>query len=231
MPIFMNPFHKADVHDFDGVFVPLADSQRHQSVAAEYDEKKDAERTNSNEEKKLDSPSSRQPGYGSLTVEGLRSEIELDLQVHGHNTPYDRKSALINKAIQDIGMGRYQWSLFALCGFGWLADNMWLQAVALTLPGLSDEFGPSENQVRYTTCATFVGLCIGASFWGIASDVIGRRLAFNATLLIAGIFGLAIGGGPSWVGVSGLYAALGVGVGGNVSFCSDSVVTRKAQIG
>lgn len=34
---------------------------------------------------------------------------------------------MINKAIQDIGMGRYNWELFVLCGFGWFADNLWLQ--------------------------------------------------------------------------------------------------------
>ncbi len=78
------------------------------------------------------------------------------------------------------------------------------------------EFGPSSTQVRYTTTATFLGLCIGASFWGIASDLIGRRLAFNVTLFLAGVFGLAVGGGNSWIGTSGLYAALGVGVGGNL---------------
>ena len=33
------------------------------------------------------------------------------------------KSKIINKAIQDIGMGWYQYQLFALCGFGWLADK------------------------------------------------------------------------------------------------------------
>lgn len=33
------------------------------------------------------------------------------------------KSKLINKAIQDIGMGRYNWQLFFLCGFGWFADK------------------------------------------------------------------------------------------------------------
>jgi hypothetical protein len=33
------------------------------------------------------------------------------------------KSKIINKAMQDIGMGRYQWELFALCGFGWVADK------------------------------------------------------------------------------------------------------------
>ena len=87
--------------------------------------------------------------------------------------------------------------------------------------------------MRFSTCALFLGLCIGASFWGVASDVIGRRPAFNLTLLISGIFGLASGGGPNWVGyvslcifwqtigliefsTSALYACLGLGVGGNL---------------
>lgn len=33
------------------------------------------------------------------------------------------KSKVINIAIQDMGMGRYQWELFGLCGFGWLAGQ------------------------------------------------------------------------------------------------------------
>lgn len=33
------------------------------------------------------------------------------------------KSMLVNKAVQDIGMGRYNWQLFVLCGFGWFADK------------------------------------------------------------------------------------------------------------
>jgi MFS family permease len=43
-----------------------------------------------------------------------------------------------------------------------------------------------------------VGLCVGASFWGIGSDIMGRRLAFNLTLLIASVFGIAAGAAPSW---------------------------------
>ena len=39
----------------------------------------------------------------------------------------------------------------------------------------------------------------------------GRRLAFNTTLFLAGVFGLAVGGGPSWVGTCGLYAACKLG--------------------
>lgn len=88
--------------------------------------------------------------------------------------------------------------------------------MALTLTPIATEFGISSTSVRYTTCALFIGLCIGASFWGIASDVIGRRLAFNATLFLAGVFGLAVGGAPTWIGASALYACLGLGVGGNL---------------
>ncbi|EQL30878.1 hypothetical protein, variant 2 [Blastomyces dermatitidis ATCC 26199] len=126
------------------------------------------------------------------------------------------KSKVINLAVQDIGMGKYQWQLFVLCGFGWLADNLWLQGVALTLPSLSVEFGIDESYVRFTTCSLFVGLCVGAVVWGTASDMIGRRLAFNLTLLITGVFGLASGGSPTWVGVCSMFACLGLGVGGNL---------------
>jgi MFS family permease len=151
-----------------------------------------------------------------LTVAALKAEIERDVAASDTDTPYDRKSKVINRALQDMGMGRYQWQLFALCGGGWMADNLWLQGVALTLPQLSAEFGVTETEVRYTTLALFLGLCIGASFWGTASDVVGRRLAFNFTLFIAGAFGLASGGGPNWIGTCALYACIGLGVGGNL---------------
>lgn len=61
----------------------------------------------------------------------------------------------------------------------------------------------------------------------VASDVIGRRLAFNATLFIAGVFGLAVGGGNTWIGTCALYSMLGVGVGGNlpvVFYSSQNVI-------
>lgn len=101
-----------------------------------------------------------------------------------------------------------------MCGLGWCADNIWLQGVALTLPSLSAEYGVSETTVRFTTLSLFLGLCLGASFWGTISDVIGRRPAFNMTLFITAVFGTAVGGTNSWLQACALYAALGCGVGG-----------------
>ncbi|EFX04075.1 sugar transporter [Grosmannia clavigera kw1407] len=154
------------------------------------------------------------------SIEGLRREVRSSPKDSPGSqttwTDYELKSKLINKAIQDIGMGRYNWELFCLCGFGWFADNLWMQGISLILPSLSAEFGIGEKTVRYTTSALFLGLCFGSFFWGIGSDVLGRRLAFNCTLLITSIFGTAAAYAPSWGSVCALVAALGFGVGGNL---------------
>ncbi|KAI9874212.1 MAG: hypothetical protein M1823_007738, partial [Watsoniomyces obsoletus] len=142
---FLNPFKKYDVDDFPSVLVPLAKAPRHPSVIAE--NKRRASRASN------DSAANAEKGEKSVdgseiadfTVEQLKAEVEEDIIASGHNSAYDRKSKVINKAIMDIGMGRYQWQLFCLCGFGWLADNLWLQGVAITLPSLSDEFGISQT--------------------------------------------------------------------------------------
>ncbi|GME26664.1 Membrane transporter [Neofusicoccum parvum] len=38
---------------------------------------------------------------------------------------YEAKARVLNAAIQEIGMGRYQWQLFIVVGFGWASDNLW----------------------------------------------------------------------------------------------------------
>jgi len=82
----------------------------------------------------------------------------------------------------------------------------------------------------FLSLASNVGLLVGAVFWGLGCDIWGRRYlrtllesfifhviprwSFNITLAIAGIFGLAAGGAPSFVALASLFAVIGVGVGG-----------------
>ncbi|KAK4555513.1 hypothetical protein LTR86_007265 [Recurvomyces mirabilis] len=212
----MNPLANHDASEFPGVLIPMAEARRHSTSSSEHSRKSVEHEVVDDVKGESSSGHSIPSSSPAFTIDSLRKEIEADLAAEGHTSAYDRKSQVINKAIQDIGMGRYQWQLFVLCGFGWMADNLWLQSVAITLPSLTAEFGVDSNNVRYTTMALFIGLCIGASFWGIASDIIGRRLAFNCTLLIAGIFGLAAAGAPNWTAVCALYACLGLGIGGNL---------------
>lgn len=40
-----------------------------------------------------------------------------------------------------MGMGRYQWFIFFLCGFGYFLDLCWAQAGGLVGPALQAELG------------------------------------------------------------------------------------------
>jgi len=56
-------------------------------------------------------------------------------------TLYEKKCVLINREMDANGMGRYQWWIWSLCGFGFLLDLMWAQAFGLVLSPLKQELG------------------------------------------------------------------------------------------
>lgn len=86
----------------------------------------------------------------------------------------------------------------------------------MILSSLQREFSVPSNKIGYTTTALYIGLCIGATVWGPSSDLIGRRIAFNISLGIVAVFGLAVGGAPSWIGAAAMFACIGTGLGGNI---------------
>ncbi|KAF2453403.1 major facilitator superfamily domain-containing protein [Lineolata rhizophorae] len=56
----------------------------------------------------------------------------------------------------------------------------------------------------------------GALFWGLGADIIGRKYAFNLSLLICSIFAIVAGSSPNWI-VLGLFVCLSAfGGGGNL---------------
>ncbi|KAK9417946.1 putative Major facilitator superfamily (MFS) profile domain-containing protein [Seiridium unicorne] len=214
------------VHDYVGVLVPLEEAHLHSHSArtgkCEFEEPRDEESEGLVNDEEADKDGDHGEGTGMLqmsaaeyTIEGLKREVRKG-ERGGASSDYELKSKLINKAIQDIGMGKYNWQLFVLCGFGWFADNLWMQGISLTLPSLSEEFGISEKRVRYTTSSVFVGLCIGSFFWGLGADILGRRVAFNLTLFITSIFGTWAAYASSWGWTCFLFACMGTGVGGNL---------------
>ena len=54
-------------------------------------------------------------------------------------TLYEKKCIVIDREINNLGMGRYQWCLWGLCGFGYLLDLLWAEAFGLVLTPLSQE--------------------------------------------------------------------------------------------
>ncbi|EIW74847.1 MFS general substrate transporter [Coniophora puteana RWD-64-598 SS2] len=130
-----------------------------------------------------------------------------------HDPVYHEKAKILNRAIQEIGMGRYQWYLFVVAGFGWFADSVWPLLSGLILTPVVNEF---KFTSPFLSLASNIGLLGGAVFWGLGCDIWGRRWSFNITLFIAGVFGLASGGSPNFITLAALIACVGLGVGGNM---------------
>jgi MFS family permease len=124
------------------------------------------------------------------------------------------KMHLINNAIDEIGMTGYQWKLFCLNGFGYAVDSLILLIQSIIATQAAYEFQPGFTNGM--TIAVYVGMLVGALFWGLSADVIGRKYAFNISLLLSSIFCIVAGSSPNWI-VLGLFVSLAAfGAGGNL---------------
>jgi MFS family permease len=88
-----------------------------------------------------------------------------------------------------------------------------MQAITIISPPVQVEF--SVDRIAFLTVAKYAGLVVGSTVWPMTADFIGRRLAFNITLLLSSVAGLIGAGSPNFVAVSVFCAFIGVGTGGN----------------
>lgn len=102
-----------------------------------------------------------------------RSDLAVGQTAHSDDpsmrgrTVYEKKAILVNKELASQGMGKYQWMIFFLCGFGYFLDLLWAQAFGLILASIQQEFGFSDGELGNLGTAFGAGLTGGAAFWGI----------------------------------------------------------------
>ncbi|CAN9232409.1 unnamed protein product [Alternaria alternata] len=120
----------------------------------------------------------QQDAYGETRSLGKDDILQLE-----HTDPVlNAKMHLVNNAIDE---------LFVLNGFGYAVDSLILLIQSVIAAQATLEFNPSyQNRL---TIAAYVGMLTGALFWGLSADIIGRKTAFNVSLLICSIFAIGIG--------------------------------------
>ena len=126
------------------------------------------------------------------------------------------RSMTVEEAIEQIGVGRFQHKLLAICGAGWAADAMEVIIVAFVLPAVIREWSLSTAQGGLIGTAIFVGMLLGAWFWGMLTDYIGRKAGFQLTVLIDSVFGFLSALSPGYYWLLVLRAITGFGVGGTL---------------
>ncbi|UBV45076.1 MFS transporter (plasmid) [Deinococcus taeanensis] len=109
----------------------------------------------------------------------------------------------VDAAINQLGLGAFQWRLLLICGLTWAADAMEVLLMGFALPGISASFGfpAGASQAKWLLSATFAGMFLGAWFWGWVADRLGRRTVFLTTVSLGVVFGLlgAFAPGLTWL--------------------------------
>lgn len=59
-------------------------------------------------------------------------------------------------------------------------------------------------------------MLLGALFWGLSADIIGRKFAFNTSLFICSVSCIVAGASPGWDSLAFFVACIGFGGGGNL---------------
>ncbi|KAK5658676.1 hypothetical protein OQA88_2072 [Cercophora sp. LCS_1] len=155
-----------------------------------------------------ESPMPRASEESSLNGEDILALQDLDPAMN-------RKMHLVNNAIDEIGWTPYHTKLFFLNGFGYGVDSLILLLQSVIAGPAFREFG-GVGYDKGLTVAVYVGMLVGALFWGLSADIIGRRFAFNVSLLICSISAIIAGGMPNWGSLGFFIALIGFGGGGNL---------------
>ncbi len=121
-----------------------------------------------------------------------------------------------DRALEQVGYGRFQRRLLWICGLGWAADAMEVMLISFALPAMGAEWSLGAPEKGLLATAIFVGMFAGALFWGRLADRLGRKGAFVATIAVDSVFGLASAFAPSFPAFLLLRALTGFGVGGTL---------------
>lgn len=107
-----------------------------------------------------------------------------------NDTILTQKMHLINNSLDQIGFTPYHLKLFFLNGMGYATDSQLTFIESNVRTYVNYQFG---YKFPVSNLMLFAGMLGGALFWGLSGDLIGRRLAFNLSLLTSAIFTIMAG--------------------------------------
>ena len=119
-------------------------------------------------------------------------------KMSGHQPVSHQESYTFSEAVEYIGFGRFHVILMILCGFGWFAQILELVIMSFVAPQIQQDFGLSPLEYGVLGSISFVGMAIGALFWGIISDKFGRWIGFTCTTAITFVFSLVSAFAPNY---------------------------------
>lgn len=97
----------------------------------------------------------------------------------------------MDEVVEEIGFGKFHWQLVFLCGVGYFAEITELVVVSFVAPSIQKQMNLSNFEYGLLGSSSFVGMAVGALFWGYVSDHYGRQISFSLTVWLT-FFGGAL---------------------------------------
>ncbi|XP_078105822.1 synaptic vesicle glycoprotein 2Ca isoform X2 [Sander vitreus] len=118
--------------------------------------------------------------------------------------------------IQECGHGRFQWQLFLVLGLALMSDGVEVFVVGFVLPSAETDMCVPNSSSGWLGSVVYLGMMVGAFFWGGMSDKVGRRQCLLICMSTNGFFAFL----SSFVQGYGLFLLCrliaGFGIGGAV---------------
>ena len=115
-----------------------------------------------------------------------------------------------------VPLNSFHWRLLITSGLGWMFDAMDVLLIGFLVAPITKEFTLAPAQVGLVASAGFVGMFLGAAISGRLADRYGRRLIFQATLVLFSIGAVLSALAPTFETLLAARVIAGLGLGGEL---------------
>uniref|UniRef100_A0A3Q1HN89 Major facilitator superfamily (MFS) profile domain-containing protein n=1 Tax=Anabas testudineus TaxID=64144 RepID=A0A3Q1HN89_ANATE len=154
-----------------------------------------------------------QVALGQTMSDVTRDRKELEQERQADEEELAQQYELI---IQECGHGRFQWQLFLVLGLALMSDGVEVFVVGFVLPSAETDMCVPNSSSGWLGSVVYLGMMVGAFFWGGMSDKVGRRQCLLICMSTNGFFAFL----SSFVQGYGLFLLCrliaGFGIGGAV---------------
>jgi putative MFS transporter len=123
---------------------------------------------------------------------------------------------VVAKAMDDVPFGSFHWRVMSLIIAGLFFDLFDVSVLGSLAPDLIGSGFAAPAEVAVIASATFFGLLIGSVSQGELTDRFGRKVVYQANLLIYGIATIAAASAPNYLTLTGLRFIAGIGLGAEI---------------
>ena len=121
----------------------------------------------------------------------------------------------VDDAIETIGLGRFHLLLVVSVMPVWLADAMEMVLLSFLAPATSCHWDLKASEAALLTSVVFVGMLVGAIFWGVFNDRYGRKFGYGLSTILVFSLGVAAAFSPNYATLLVIRCGVGFGLGGS----------------